>query len=97
MDIKELITYLLTPASQVALIIGLAEIIKRAGCPTKYIPAVDLILGLISGICIYGLSLNYGIINGIVVGIALGLSACGLFSGIKNTFEHEELEEAEDE
>ncbi len=97
MDVKELMEYLLTPACQVALIIGLAEILKRAGCPTRLIPFADLVIGITSGICVYGLSMGYGILNGIILGIALGLSACGLFSGIKNTFESEELEEIEDE
>ena len=99
MDINELITYLFTPVAQVALIIGLAELIKRAGCPTRYIPVIDLALGILSGITIYGYTMGYGIINGILVGIALGLSACGLFSGLKNTFEteYDDYEEDEDE
>lgn len=84
MDIGELITYLLTPVAQVALIIGLAEIIKRVGFPVKYIPLIDLGLGLVSGLCVYGFALELGVVDGVLVGIALGLSACGLFSGIKN-------------
>lgn len=87
MDINELMTYLLTPMAQVAVIIGLAEIIKRAGLDAKYIPVLDIILGLISGVCVYGYMMEYGIAKGILLGIALGLSACGLFSGIKNTVE----------
>lgn len=83
----ELITYLISPAAQIALIVGIAEIIKRAGCPTKYIPIVDLILGIVFGICVTGLMLDYGVPKGILVGIAFGLSACGLFSGIKNVIE----------
>ena len=87
MDINELITYIFSPMAQVALIIGIAEIIKRAGLPTKFIPLVDLVLGLISGIFVYGVMQEYGIGTGAILGIALGLSACGLFSGIKNTVE----------
>ena len=93
MDIAELINYLLTPVAQVALIIGIAEVIKRVGCPSRWIPLIDLGFGLLSGILVYGINLKYGIPIGIVVGLALGLSACGLFSGIKNTFEREEIEE----
>lgn len=92
MDVNELITYLLSPVAQVALIVGLAEVLKRLGCPTKYIPLVDLLLGLVSGVCIYGMVMGFGMAKGVILGIALGLSACGLFSGIKNTFEQEELE-----
>lgn len=87
MEAKDLVVMLLTPAAQVALIIALAEVFKRVGCPTKFIPIVDLILGIISGICVFGIIQNYGIAIGIIIGIALGLSACGLYSGIKNVKE----------
>jgi hypothetical protein len=87
MDINELITYLFTPVAQVAVIIGLAEIIKRMGLDNRYIPMVDLGLGLASGIFVYGYMMELGIAQGIMLGIALGLSACGLFSGVKNTLE----------
>lgn len=90
MDFEQLLNYLLTPAVQVALIIGLAELIKRIGLETRYIPIVDLVLGLISGICVYGLSLGYGLLNGVMLGIAIGLSACGLFSGLKNLTEKDD-------
>ena len=93
MNIDELIAYLLTPAAQIALIIALAELVKRTGLETRWIPLFDLGLGLVSGICIYGFAMGYGILNGIILGIALGLSACGLFSGIKNTVEKEENDE----
>ena len=92
MDVNELMTYLLTPVAQVAVIIGLAEIIKRLGLDNRFIPLVDLCLGIISGIFVYGHLLEYGIEQGIILGIALGLSACGLFSGVKNTLEREETE-----
>ena len=84
MNVMDLIGYLLTPTAQVALIIGIAELIKKAGMNSKFIPLVDVGLGLVSGICVYGLALGYGWVNGILLGLALGLSACGLFSGVKN-------------
>lgn len=81
-------TYLLTPAAQVALIIGLVEVIKRMELmPNKYLPLIDIILGMVSGVIVYGIHLEYGYVNGILLGIAMGLSACGLFSGIKNLTE----------
>lgn len=80
----ELISYLLTPVTQIALIIGLAELCKQVGVPSRWIPLVDLALGLASGLCIFGLALDLGVTKGIILGIAMGLSACGLFSGIKN-------------
>lgn len=87
MDVKELIEYLVTPVAQVAMIMAIAEMLKRLGVPDKAIPVVDLIIGLISGVCVYGIALGYGALNGILLGFALGLSACGLFSGIKNVAE----------
>lgn len=82
----ETVNEILSPAAQVGIIIALAEIAKRLGCPTKYIPLFDLLFGLIIGIFVHGIAAGAGIINGIMIGLALGLSACGLFSGAKNVF-----------
>ena len=85
MTTEELIKYLLTPVGQVALIMGLAEVLKRLEIvEAKYIPVIDVVLGIISGVVVFGLSLKLGTVNGVLIGIALGLSACGLFSGVKN-------------
>ena len=85
MSTQDLITYLLTPVGQVALVMGLAEVIKRIGLVNiKYIPIIDVCLGVISGTIVYGYTLKVGYVNGVMVGLAIGLSACGLFSGIKN-------------
>lgn len=84
MNTSEIIEYLLTPAAQVAMIMALAEVIKRSGFNSKYIPLIDLILGLISGIFVSGIIMGYGFGKGIIMGIALGLTACGTFSGFKN-------------
>ncbi len=43
---------ILSPATQVGLIIGIAEAIKCAGLESKYIPIIDVILGIICGITI---------------------------------------------
>ena len=99
---EDLMNYLYSPVAQVALICGLAEIVKRIGCPKRLIPVVDVFLGLISGVCLYGLALDFGVTAGINIGLAEGLSACGLFSGIKNVFGEDrpetfpEIEEDED-
>lgn len=79
-----LIAYLLTPVAQVALIVGIAEVAKKAGLAKRFIPLLDLALGLVIGIVINGIVLGQGIGVGAIIGIACGLSACGLFSGIKN-------------
>ncbi|WP_051540124.1 hypothetical protein [Ruminococcus sp. FC2018] len=85
MNSQELINYLLAPAGQVMLVIGLAEVFKKIGCPIKYIPLIDLVLGLACGIFVCGIELGFGAVKGVMIGLAIGLSACGLFSGIKNT------------
>jgi len=87
METQDLITYLVTPVAQVALIIALAELIKRSGVDSKYIPLVDLGLGILSGIVVYTIYSHMQVIEGVLLGIALGLSACGLFSGVKNVTE----------
>jgi hypothetical protein len=84
MNIDELINYLLSPVGLVALIMGIAELAKKLGCPNKFIPLIDFGLGLIGGIAVFGIEMGYGIFKGVMLGLALGLSACGLFSGIKN-------------
>lgn len=83
----EVVKYLLTPAAQVALIIELAEIVKRLGLKKEFIPIFDLVLGLISGVCVYGIFLHYGAVQGVLIGVFIGLSACGLFSAVKNVKE----------
>jgi hypothetical protein len=87
MNVDELINYLLAPMGQVALIIGLAEMVKKIGFPSKYIPLFDVIVGLIGGLLVYGYEFGYGLTKGFMIGLAIGLSACGLFSGIKNIIE----------
>lgn len=87
MDVSELIKYLVTPVAQVALIIALAEVAKRLGLKKRFIPLLDLGLGIISGIVVFSIDSGLSLIEGIILGIACGLSACGLFSGIKNTME----------
>lgn len=86
MNIDELINYLLSPVGLVALIMGIAELAKKLGCPNKFIPLIDFGLGLIGGIAVFGIEMGYGVFKGVMLGLALGLSACGLFSGIKNIF-----------
>lgn len=83
----ELVSYLLAPVGQVALIIGLAQLVKNIGLNTKYIPLFDVICGLVGGILVYCVEFDYSLIQSIMIGLAIGLSACGLFSGIKNVIE----------
>lgn len=76
---ERLLVYAGIPA--VLLIMGIAELIKNLGFNPKFIPVINLILGLVAGI---GLNTD-DIMKGIFVGLAVGLSASGLYSGVKNT------------
>lgn len=69
----------------VLLVIGLAEIIKQAvGLNKKFIPLMDLVFAL-------GLSFAIFFSEGwracLILGIIIGLQACGLFSGVKNVIQ----------
>lgn len=70
----------------VPLIIGLVEAAKRVGLPSKWSPVLAVVLGLLAGIM---LLFPEDLRQGVVVGLALGLSATGLYSGAKNI--HEEV------
>lgn len=79
---EEIIDTLFLPTTQIAVIIALAEVIKSLGLDIKYIPLVDVVLGLASGIFVYWGT--YDLTTSIMIGIIYGLSACGAFSGYKN-------------
>lgn len=83
---------LLNPVAHIALIIGLAEVAKRLGLPKKFIPLFDVLLGLVFGILGCWLMLDYSVPESLFIGVFNGLSACGLFSGVKNTLEKESSE-----
>lgn len=87
MNFNDLITYLISPVGLVALIIALAELAKGLGLKKKWTPLLDLILGIVGGVVIFGVLQGQDMILSTIVGIALGLSACGLFSGVKNVLE----------
>lgn len=69
-------------------ILGLVELAKKAGLPDKWSPVFAVVLGLGAGLT---LLFPGDLGQGVVVGLALGLSATGLYSGAKNV--KEELQE----
>lgn len=97
MEAKDLITQLITPMGQIALIMALAELCKQLGLNKRWIPIIDVILGLISGLGVFYLLLHYSVPESIILGLALGLSACGLFSGVKNITQGTEANKKGDE
>ena len=83
---KDVFSFLISPTASISLIIALAEFIKLLGVQTRFIPVFDLLFGLFFGLLIYTVEMKLSLAKGILAGLALGLSACGLFSGAKNFF-----------
>lgn len=75
------------------LIIGLVELFKRMGFPSKYSPIIGMIAGLLIGIFYVAPTIK----EGILIGLVLGLSASGLYSGTKNIVESVKLNNNKEE
>lgn len=68
----------------VALVVGLVSAIRKVGLPVKWLPLASLGLGILAGVGIYPSDIK----QGVVVGIAIGLGASGLYDvGKKSTEE----------
>jgi len=59
----------------VPVIVFIEEVFKKIGIPNRYIPAINVVLGLFTGI-VFNLD---DIVKGVTVGIILGLSAGGFY------------------
>ena len=66
-----------------AILMPLNEALKKAGVPTKYIPLVNLIGGLIGGLVIEYATTNQITVSGAVSGILAGTSGGGIYDLIK--------------
>ena len=62
----------------IPLVLGLTEVFKLAGVPTKYVPALAILLGIAGVVAVSGVDAT-----NILQGIVYGLSASGLWSGVK--------------
>ena len=67
----------------VPVMVGLNELLKRSGLPSRYVPLSSMFMG-------YFFSFLYlapgDFKRALLLGTVLGLSSIGLFSGAKNTF-----------
>ena len=68
----------------VPLIMGVTELFKIVGLPNKFAPVLSAVLGVLIGL-VYIAPENP--LEGILVGLSMGLAASGLYSGTKNTVE----------
>ena len=66
----------------VAVVIGIVQAAKTMGLPTQFAPLLAIVLGIIMSL---GLSLFEATFSVIMTGLIIGLSACGLYSGVKTT------------
>jgi Kef-type K+ transport system membrane component KefB len=69
----------------VPVVLAMVELLKRAGIPKKLSPIVSIVLGILAGF--YYLAPDDPK-KAIFLGLVVGLSAIGLFSGTKNTIEN---------
>lgn len=67
--------------SAVGAIMAIVNLMKDAGFPKKYAPLVALALGILTGVFFVD---PKDLQQGLVDGLALGLSAIGVHSGVKN-------------
>lgn len=68
----------------VPIIMGIVQLIKNAGLNPRYLGLVAWVLGVLVGLG-FGLSeAQWSILQSLIVGSALGLSASGLYSTQKN-------------
>lgn len=71
----------------IPLILGVVELFKIGGMKAKYSPFVAVFFGIVLGV-VYLTDFDWK--QGILIGVMLGLSATGLYSGGKNVIESEE-------
>lgn len=68
----------------VPLIIGIVQLLKKYGFPVKYSPIAAIVLGLA-----FGIAFAANLKEAVIIGLMLGLSASGLYSGGKNLMEND--------
>lgn len=66
-------------AVMIGIVVGLSQIVKTIGLQTKYVPLLNLTLGIVLGV----LFLEGNIKTNVFQGIIIGLSASGLFDHTK--------------
>jgi hypothetical protein len=75
-------TQILFGIAVVPAIVGLVEVCKDLGLPTRAAPACSVIFGVLAAFAQFYAG-TWPWIQAAVLGIALGLSAAGLYSGVK--------------
>ncbi|MFA2809351.1 holin [Bacillus mycoides] len=66
-------------AVMIGIVVGLSQIAKTIGLQTKYVPLLNLTLGIVLGVLFLGGDIKTNVFQGIII----GLSASGLFDHTK--------------
>lgn len=66
----------------VPVVVGVTQVVKMSGLPTQWIPLTSLVLGVLGAFLIGGWAFSGAVV---LQGIIAGLSASGLWSGVKTT------------
>lgn len=66
-------------AVMIGIVVGHSQIVKTIGLPTKYIPLLNLTLGIVLGVLFFDGDIKTNVFQGIII----GLSASGLFDHTK--------------
>jgi hypothetical protein len=77
---------MLETATLIAIVIGLTEVIKKAsGLSSRYIPLTSLVVSLVLVFIFNNFNQHADISAVIFTGIVAGLTASGLYGGVKKT------------
>ncbi|NKW95811.1 holin [Bacillus toyonensis] len=63
----------------IGIVVGLSQVAKTIGLQTKYVPLLNVTLGIVLGVLFLGGNIKTNVFQGIIV----GLSASGLFDHTK--------------
>ncbi|HFU7086135.1 TPA: holin [Bacillus cereus] len=66
-------------AVMIGIVVGLSQIVKTIGLQTKYVPLLNLTLGIVLGVLFSDGDIKTNVFQGIII----GLSASGLFDHTK--------------
>ena len=69
---------MLEMAVVIAVLVGLGQVMKALGVPAKYLPAINVILGIAIGL-IGGAGADLTLLEQVLGGAVIGLSASGLY------------------
>lgn len=62
----------------IPIVSGISRVIQMAGIPKRFIPFINLILGMGAGLIYLGEDWK----KGLLIGISIGLGASGLYNGV---------------